>query len=211
MSVDRPLVDYSFFHFYIRKFGRIRGIPDFRAMKANPVPRVKKVAIIGPECTGKSDLSSFLADHYQTEWVPEYARGYIDNLVRPYTEQDLVTISHGQVRIEEQFAKTANGILICDTNLYVIKVWSNFKFGKCAPEILDKINTLQYDLYLLTYIDIPWEADPQREHPNQREELYSIYLQEMKNQSTPFLEIKGEREVRRKTAIDAIEKLLVTA
>jgi NadR type nicotinamide-nucleotide adenylyltransferase len=169
---------------------------------------IKKVAIIGPECTGKSDLSAYLAEHFKTEWVPEYARGYIDNLVRPYIEVDLLTISHGQLRLEEQYARSANEILICDTNLYVIKVWSNFRFGQCAPEILQKIDELHYDLYLLTYVDIPWEADPQREHPNQREQLYSIYLEEMQKQQTPFVEIKGEKEQRRKIAVEAVNKLL---
>ena len=180
-------------------------------MKAIPAKQVKKIAVIGPECTGKSDLSSFLASHYNTTWVPEYARGYLDNLVRPYTEDDLITIAHGQVRLEEQYARSANEFLICDTNLYVIKVWSNFKFGRCAPEILEKITALHYDLYLLTYVDIPWEADPQREHPAERDELYSIYLNEMKNQPVPFVEIKGEKDLRRKTAIDAIDKSVIHA
>lgn len=180
-------------------------------MNASSVRPLKKVAVIGPECTGKSDLSAYLAERFKTEWVPEYARGYIDNLVRPYTEVDLLSISHGQVRLEEQYARSANDILICDTNLYVIKVWSNFRFGSCSPEILQKIDELHYDLYLLTYVDIPWEADPQREHPNEREQLYSIYLEEMKKQKTPFVEIKGEKEQRRKTAVDAIEKLLIPA
>lgn len=168
---------------------------------------IKRVAIIGPECTGKSDLSKFLAAHFNTEWVPEYARGYMDNLRRPYTQDDLITIAHGQLRIEDEFARDANTFLFCDTNLYVIKVWSMFKYGNCEKEILDQIATRKYDLYLLTYVDLPWEEDPLREHPTKREELYHIYLNEMKNQDVPFVEIKGEREQRRTTAIQAVEQL----
>jgi NadR type nicotinamide-nucleotide adenylyltransferase len=167
----------------------------------------KRVAIIGPECTGKSELSKFLAQHFQTEWVPEYARAYIDNLRRPYNQSDLIVIAHGQVRLEDEYARDANTFLFCDTNLYVIKVWSMFKYGNCEKEILDQITDRKYDLYLLTYVDLPWEADPLREHPTKREELYNIYLNEMKNQSVPFVEIKGEREQRQATAIQAIEKL----
>lgn len=166
----------------------------------------KRVAIIGPECTGKSELSKFLAEHFKTEWVPEYARAYIDNLRRPYNQNDLLTIAHGQLRIEDEYARDANTVLFCDTNLYVIKVWSMFKYGNCEKEILDLISTRKYDLYLLTYVDLPWEEDPLREHPTKREELYNIYLNEMKNQSVPFVEIKGEREQRRAAAIQAIEK-----
>jgi NadR type nicotinamide-nucleotide adenylyltransferase len=169
---------------------------------------VKKIVVVGPECTGKSELSKFLAEQFNTNWVPEYARGYLDNLTRPYQQSDLLTISHGQLRIEDEFARTANQVLICDTNLYVIKVWSEFKFGICDDEILQHIKTRKYDLYLLTYIDIPWEQDPQREHPGKREQLFEIYRQEMLNQSTPFVEIKGERNQRRETAVSAIKKLI---
>jgi NadR type nicotinamide-nucleotide adenylyltransferase len=170
---------------------------------------IKKIAVIGPECTGKSELSTFLADHYKTAWVPEYAREYLDHLSRPYKQSDLIAIAHGQLHSEDTHAQRANRILICDTNLYVIKVWSLFKYGTCDPEILNAIATRQYDLYLLTYVDILWEEDPLREHPDKRQQLYDIYLKEMLHQAVPFIEIKGERQQRRKSALDAIEKLLL--
>lgn len=177
-------------------------------MNSNSLPMVKKVAVIGPECTGKSELSQFLAGYYKTEWVPEYARGFIDHLIRPYEEHDLLTIAHGQLRLEDEYARDSNKVLFCDTNLYVIKVWSEVKFGSCAPDILHEIQTRPYDLYLLTYVDVPWQDDPQREHPTRREELYERYLGEMKNQAVPFVEIKGAREQRQQTALDAVKKIL---
>ncbi len=177
-------------------------------MNSIELPTVKKVAVIGPECTGKSALSEFLAGHFQTTWVPEYARGYLGNLIRPYAQHDLLSIAHGQIRIEEEWMRDSGPVMFCDTNLYVIKVWSEFKFGNCHEDILKQIATRKYDLYLLTYVDLPWEEDPQREHPDKREELYQIYLNEMKNQHVPFVEIKGEREARRKAAVEAVEKLL---
>jgi NadR type nicotinamide-nucleotide adenylyltransferase len=179
-------------------------------MNAVPVPPAKKVVVIGPECTGKSALSAFLAEHYKTSWVPEYARGYIDNLTRPYNESELITIAHGQTRLEDEWPHESSDLLICDTNLYVIKIWSEFKYGHCHAEILKQINSRKYDLYLLTYIDIPWQDDPQREHPNNREELYQLYLKDMKAQSVPFVEIRGERNERRASAIEAVNKILVS-
>jgi NadR type nicotinamide-nucleotide adenylyltransferase len=169
---------------------------------------VKKIAVIGPECTGKSELSQYLAEHFQTQWVPEYARGYLDNLARPYAMHDLILIAHGQLRIEDEWAKQANRVLICDTNLYVIKVWSQFKYGETDKEILNSIATRKYDLYLLTDIDLPWMGDPLREHPDKREELFNIYLNEMQQQPVPYVVIKGDREQRRTAAVQAIEKLL---
>lgn len=177
-------------------------------MNAFQLPPIKKVAIIGPECTGKSDLSQYLSEHFKTEWVPEYARAYIDNLVRPYNQDDLLTIAHGQIRLEDEYTRDAKTVLFCDTNLYVIKVWSEFKYGNCNPEILKYIASRKYDLYLLTYIDLPWEEDPLREHPHEREKLYGIYLNELKKQTVQFTEIKGERKQRRQTAVEAVEKIL---
>jgi NadR type nicotinamide-nucleotide adenylyltransferase len=171
------------------------------------VPAIK-IAIVGPECTGKSSLSQFLADHYHTAWVPEYARGYLDNLHRPYDQSDLLHIAEGQLRLEDEFSNDANKLLVCDTNLIVIKIWSEFNYGTCDPLIVKLMQARKYDLYLLTYIDIPWEEDPLREHPTKREELYQAYYRELTGQGVPFVVIQGEREQRRKTAIEAINKLL---
>lgn len=169
---------------------------------------IKKAVILGPECTGKSELSEFLASEFKTLWVEEYAREYLDALNRPYGPEDLKEIARGHLALEDKKYPEANRVLICDTNLYVIKVWSEFKYGACDPEILTAIKERHYDLYLLTYVDIPWIADPLREHPDQREILYSIYLREMQNQPVPFVEIKGDREQRQRLAKESIQRLL---
>lgn len=168
------------------------------------IQEIKKVCVIGPECTGKTDLSQFLAQHYKTSWVEEYARAYLNKLGRAYDQIDLLKIAHGQLRMEDEWIYEANKLMICDTNLIVIKVWSEHKYGNCDPDILKKIAERKYDLYLVTDIDIPWAEDPQREHPDKREHFKKIYLKEISATAVPFVEISGERETRRKKAIDAI-------
>jgi NadR type nicotinamide-nucleotide adenylyltransferase len=168
---------------------------------------MKKVVILGPECTGKSELSEFLAREFRTEWVPEFARQYINSLTRPYEASDLLSIARGQLALEDKLSTKADKLLICDTDLYVIKIWSMFKYGFCHPEILTAIRKRKYDLYLLTYIDIPWEEDPLREHPHNRRQLYDLYLNEMRLQPVPFIEIKGHREQRRKLAVEGVKTL----
>ena len=100
---------------------------------------VKKIAIVGPESTGKSTLAEGLAKHYQTVWVPEYARGYLNKLGRGYDQSDLIKIAQGQLGLEDECVNDAKRFLFCDTNLVVIKIWSDFKYGNCAPEILQRI------------------------------------------------------------------------
>lgn len=167
-----------------------------------------KVVVIGPESTGKSTLSAQLAAHYNTLWVPEYARQYLEELPRPYEQHDLLTIAQGQLALEDKLAAQADRLLICDTDLHVIRVWSEHKYGSCDPEILAHIASRHYDLYLLTYIDIPWEEDPQREYPDpaMREHFYHIYKDIVAASGVPWVEIRGSFEERRQQAIAAVGK-----
>ncbi|MBL6449892.1 ATP-binding protein [Fulvivirga sp. 29W222] len=169
---------------------------------------IKKVVVIGPECTGKSTLSSKLAEHYNTCWVEEYARQYIDELDRPYEAEDLLKIAQGQLANEDKLTAKARKLLICDTNLIVIKIWSEFKYGFCHQEILDGINSRKYGLYLLTSIDLPWEDDPQRENPELRDYFHNLFKSTLRELNLPYVEIKGELSERKLTAIKAINEFL---
>src|SRR5690606_1258045 len=100
-----------------------------------------------------------------TVWVPEYAREYLLNLSRNYQQKDLYEIAEGQMEAENNALEQANRFLFCDTDLYVIKVWSEHKYNACDYRVLQEIAVRNYDLYLLTDIDIPWIYDPLREHP----------------------------------------------
>jgi len=172
------------------------------------IENIKKIAIIGPESTGKSTLSRMLAEYFDTCWVREYAREYIDNLTVPYQKPDLDLIAKGQIEMEDQMIKSANKVLICDTNLIVIKIWSEYKYGYCEEWILDEISRREYDLHLLTYIDLPWEDDPQREHPDKRHYFYDIYKAELESRKLKFKEIRGSIEERFKYAVFEINALL---
>src|ERR1700712_2177791 len=118
-------------------------------MQASPADHhtIRKVVVIGPECTGKSDLSRFLAAHFKTSCVDEYARAYISKLGKPYEQSDLTKIAHGQLRMEDEWLNETNRVMICDTNAIVIKIWSQFKYGNVEREILTQIADHHYDLY----------------------------------------------------------------
>ncbi|MEO1051347.1 MAG: ATP-binding protein [Bacteroidota bacterium] len=167
-----------------------------------------KIAITGPESTGKTTLSTALAESYQTAWVPEYARSYIDQLDRPYEQKDLLIIAKEQVRQEEAAIRNANRLIFCDTDLTVIKIWSEHKYGSCDPEILKLLKQQHYDLYLLTGLDIPWEEDDQREHPHLREFFYAWYKKELTALQVNLVEIQGDTIERMKLAKKAIDTIL---
>lgn len=188
---------------------------------------IKKITIIGPESTGKSTLCEQLAKHYNTLWCPEYARKYLLEHGKKYSYDDLLIIAKGQIELEEKYGSmvhsawpvnqhtdsrlTTHGpLLFIDTDMYVMKVWCEFVFGKCHQFILDQIAERKYDLYLLCNTDLPWVKDELREYPDleTRQKLFIIYKKIMEDQSTPWVEIKGNNEDRLQNAITAVEELL---
>lgn len=163
--------------------------------------------IIRPESTGKSTLTQALAAHFNTNYVPEYARDYLEQLHRPYNETDLLLIARGQIALEDEKAATAKGgMIFCDTDLYVIKVWSEDKYNQCHPWVLEQIAIRKYDLYLLTDIDMPWQDDPLREHPEpeMRQYFFNIYSDIVQHSGVPFTKVTGNEEQRLEMAVNAI-------
>lgn len=167
---------------------------------------LKKVAVTGPESTGKSMLSEQLASHYQTCRAPEFAREYLDRHGPAYEEKDILLIARGQLHNEREAEKKAAGYLFCDTELIVTKIWSEVRYKRCDPWILRKINEHTYDLFLLCDIDLPWESDPLREHPGMREELFELYRRELISRKLPFFIVRGFGNDRLTNAIRLIEK-----
>jgi NadR type nicotinamide-nucleotide adenylyltransferase len=168
---------------------------------------LKKILILGPESTGKSTLAKDLADHFGEPWVPEYSREYLENLIRNYDFDDLSTIAKGQLKAEDLAIQTAKKFLFCDTDLRVIHIWSAHRFGKTSPWILEEIENRVYDLILLTDIDLEWEPDPLREHPEPEMRLYFFkkYLELVKSSDIPFEIISGSREERLNKAISVLK------
>lgn len=154
--------------------------------------KIKRIAIVGPESTGKSMLAAALAKHFQCGFVKEVARDYLEHLGRPYQQSDLDDIARLQVAEEEKVLATNPPVLICDTTLLVIRIWSEYKYGNCSDTILSLEKSRHYDHYLLTDIDLPWEDDPLREHPHERQQLFSIYYRALMRQSVPFSVVFGE-------------------
>ena len=153
-------------------------------------------------------MAKTLARRFQTTWVPEYARYYIDQLNRPYQFEDIEIMAKGQKKWEEQKAEEARDLLFCDTDFIVTKIWSEFVFKKCSPWIQHQVETHVYDLYLLMDIDLPWSDDPQREHPHKRTELFEIYKQELVDNNFAFRIVSGIGEARVHNAVDALSQFI---
>ncbi|PVW15355.1 AAA family ATPase [Marixanthomonas spongiae] len=174
-----------------------------------------KIVLYGPESTGKTTLAKQLAAHYNTLWVPEYMRSYLEEKWESEREMisrdDLLPIAKGQMALENKLAKKANRLLFCDTNLLELKVYSEYYYnGFCPSELKRAAQKNHYHHYFLTYIDVPWEADRLRDRPHDRMKMFSIFEAELRNQQLPYTVLKGSVEQRMKAATKHIERLLNT-
>lgn len=172
-----------------------------------------KVVLFGPESTGKTTLSRQLARHYSTVWVPEYAREYLQNKWnnerKTCKSADLMPIAIGQMKLENELSQKTDTVLICDTDLLETKVYSEAYYqGSCDP-LLDKYALINsYDLYFLTYIDTPWEADDLRDKPDERERMFKAFETALQEHKKPYVLLKGNKKERLTLAVKYIDELL---
>lgn len=172
---------------------------------------MKKVVITGPESTGKSELTRFLAAHYGCPFALEYAREYLEARDGDYRFEDLAEIARGQIAAEEVATEEARAqgapYVFLDTDLITLKIWSEYKYSRCDAYISEQIRVRHYDLYLLCNTDLPWQPDPLREHPNHRQELMEIHTQTLVQLQKPFVLISGQGHVRLKNAVETVAEV----
>ncbi|MBR9845083.1 MAG: ATP-binding protein [Algicola sp.] len=173
-----------------------------------------KVVLYGPESTGKSSLAKELATYYNTVYVEEFSRSYAESKAKmnqKLTKKDVLPIAIGQMYLENTQLKNANTLLICDTDLLETKVYSEFYYNGFCPDIVKKYaleNT--YDLYFLTYIDTPWEADEIRDQPNTRSQMFDAFEQALIDSKKKYSIVKGSFDQRLNQCITQIDELLNT-
>jgi NadR type nicotinamide-nucleotide adenylyltransferase len=170
---------------------------------------LKKVAIVGPEASGKTKLTEALARHYQTSYAAEYARDYLLNIGLSYQKEDLLKIAIGQLIAEDDAIEKASEFVFFDTNLLVIKIWSLFKYGSVEQRILNLHQSRKYDFYLLLTPDLVYEEDPLRENPSfeDRKALFKQYQNEIIEENVPFSIISGLGDERLKAALKFLDSI----
>jgi NadR type nicotinamide-nucleotide adenylyltransferase len=173
--------------------------------------RVVKIAVIGPESTGKTMLCKQLATHFKTKFVPEFARTYFEtNNIDNYTFEQLEEIYLKQLQLEKEVGSQVSTILFADTNLISGKVWAQKVFGKVPKIIADNLVKMEFDMYLVCDIDLPWVADEQRKNEADRAELMQAHLNILDQLNLPFELIKGQNEERFQNALKVVETYLKT-
>ncbi len=161
-----------------------------------------RIAILGPESSGKTTLANALANQLDAFLSPEFARKYLKKTNGHYDQKDLDFIAKQQ--FQSNSTRTNQPFLIADTEMITLKIWSKVKYDSVSETILELLDKQQFDLYLLCKPDLPWEADPLREHPEFREELFRIYKNELQKLNMNYQIIEGTD--RTSMAVDLISK-----
>ncbi len=177
---------------------------DYLAPAAKP-DYVMRICIFGPESTGKSTLARQLAEHFDTTWVPEYAREHIEahGRVEP---SDMLMIAQRQLASEQQALTSANRFLFCDTDPLMTSLWYQWLFGDCPTELEALAACTHYDLTLLTDVDLPWVQDPARYFPNDRLRFKRDCILALERNNRPFFVISGIGTTRLHQAVTLVEK-----
>jgi NadR type nicotinamide-nucleotide adenylyltransferase len=167
-----------------------------------------KIVITGPESTGKSSIAKYLAAKLKSPVAEEYAVEYLTASGGKYGYSDLMKIAWGQIANEDKAsADSKSGIVICDTDLITIKIWSQVRFSKVHKKILSLISSRHYDHYILCAPDIDWEEAPFRENPDDRDFLFSLYRNELDSYGKKYDILTGNGKKRQKNAINILENI----
>ena len=163
-----------------------------------------RIAITGPESSGKSTLCQALSKHYEVEYIPEFARSYLEKNNGVYIQTDLDEIGKGQLDLIQS---SKAEMVISDTDFSVLEIWSQYKYNETSKLIQDLARKKLFDLHILCTPDIPWEEDPLRENPDNRDELFELYLNALKKHEKNFTVVSGAHSERVEKSLKSIDLL----
>lgn len=164
-----------------------------------------RIAITGPESSGKTTLAKALSEHYNISFVPEFARTYLEKTEGKYKQLDLDIIAQGQLK---SLISAEDSIVISDTDFSVLEIWSQYKY-KNTSELINKLVQKElFDLHILCSPDIPWEADLLRENPNSRDLLFELYSKSLNSNNKNFIVVNGSAKNRLEKSIQAVDPLI---
>ncbi|MFV8324331.1 DUF4301 family protein [Flavobacterium sp. ZS1P14] len=184
---------------------------NLRQFSKNGTTEIIKIALFGPESTGKTTLAKGLSEYYKTEWVPEFARDYLqvkwDETQDICSIDDMLPIAYGQTKLENEHLLLANKYLFCDTNLMLTKVFSEIYYNYCDPILEQAALAHEYDLFFLTDVDVPWEKDDLRDMAENRESVFAVFKQSLIDNKKPFITLSGDKNRRLSKAISILNDL----
>jgi NadR type nicotinamide-nucleotide adenylyltransferase len=165
----------------------------------------KRIALIGPECTGKTELAQFLAQHLGVAISLEYAREYAEARANELTADDVEPIAHGESALLDRAIAAARGLVVHDTDLLSTVVYARHYYGSCPEWIEAEARMRCADHYLLLDTDLPWIADAARDAGDDaREDLFDAFRAALDEFACEWTIVSGDRDARQRAALDVV-------
>ena len=166
-----------------------------------------KIAVTGPESSGKTTLSRSLSEHFKTPYITEFSRTYLENKNGYYNQYDIDRIAKGQLKLISN--EEEKKIMIYDSDFIVLQIWSKYKFENTTKLIDKLVKKNLFDLHILCKPDIPWEEDPLRENKYDRDYLFKLYKESLNRYKKHYITVSGLHQNRLEKSIDKINSLLI--
>jgi nicotinamide riboside kinase len=138
-----------------------------------------------------------LAVHYNTVWVPEYLREFVEAEARVPFERDQFRIAQIQMEREHAAAAGASRFLFCDTTPFMTAIYSGVYWGRVDPQLAALDHLDDYAVTLVTAPDGPWVADGlQRESEAVRQSVHRALIDKLERRSIAYTLVTGSLEQR---------------
>lgn len=167
-----------------------------------------RISVVGGESTGKSSLVAALARHYDTAYVPEFARDYLTIHGSEYTAEQAPILAKGQMDRELEYESLADRVMFCDTDAMTTMLWSEFYFGRAVPEIVELAKAHAHDLYVLCADELAWEDDGLRRSAGSGAWFDKRLREVMDEWGRTYIEVSGDVPTRAGQAITSIDQLI---
>ncbi|MDV7137761.1 AAA family ATPase [Maribacter sp. TH_r10] len=161
---------------------------------------ITNVVLLGAPSTGKSTLSEVLAQHYDTQFMPEYGREYWEKhqVNRRLTMLQLQEIAMGHLAREDEYIQKSNRYLFTDTNALTTRLFSLYYHGH-ATDILNSLANKcheRYDVIFVCDTDIPYDDTWDRSGDANRMEFQKKIFADLKARGLSYTLISGSMQER---------------
>jgi NadR type nicotinamide-nucleotide adenylyltransferase len=166
---------------------------------------MRRICVTGPESTGKTMLAQRLARSLGTEWVPEAARVYAERVARPLTIDDVLPIAREHIALADaaagRVAARRGSQLLLDTDLISTVLYGRFYYELQSSWLEAEARARRADVYLLCDVDVPWVADGVRDRPAQRDEMFALFRETLREFGANVVVINGDWSLRQEAAM----------
>lgn len=167
-----------------------------------------KICLFGPESTGKTTLARRLADHFETVWVPEFARDFLLKNGNVFTPAEVRPLADGQLFIQKAAILQAKRVVFLDTDLVTNALYSQYCFGEIPVWLDEMARDNRPDFHFLLDTDLPWKADELRTHGEDRSAQMALWRWGLDHFDCRFELISGDHEMRFSKAVAWVNSLL---